>query len=428
MIKANKSESGQAIVLVILIMTGLFALSALAIDGSYAFSDRRQAQNAADAAALAAAMKYAQNPSLTNDDLANIALSKASLNGYNGIAPRSTVHLSIFPKGDTNCPDAPDGYIFQVEINSTLPTSFGTVIGVPEIKNEVTSSALGCAAYYENMYDGNTLAVRDRTACKALTLSGSSTLKLSSSTGQGIYVFSNCDDPSGGVQNALYGAGGTVVSPSVNVVGGAYGVSNFLPTIVNTHVPLIKDNYQWPVINDAICGSTAVENPAGTLNPGVYPGSNPAWAGKTFPPNNITQLAPGMYCLDTDFKSTNSVSLTGTDVTIVQRTGQVSIQGGSINISAVNSSPYKGLLIYVPTSNTTGSVSINGGSSSAYSGSILVPNGNVSINGGGSVSGPFQTQIVADTISIGGSGTLDLSFDSTTQYKPPVSAVMQLLR
>jgi len=197
---------------------------------------------------------------------------------------------------------------------------------------------------------------------------------------------------------------------------------------VNTNVPLIKDNYVWPAITDAICGSTAIENPSGTLNPGIYPGTNPAWAGKTFPPSGITQLAPGMYCLDTNFKSTNSVSLTGIDVTIVQRAGIVSIQGGIINISAVNSTPYAGLLIYVPTFNTGGSVTINGGSTSAYSGTILAPNGSVSINGGGAVSGPFQTQVVADTISIGGGGTLNLSFDSTTQYRPPVSAVIQLIK
>src|ERR1041385_2564836 len=49
-------ERGQALILVALAAIGLFSVTALAIDGSIKFSDRRHAQNAADTAALAGAL------------------------------------------------------------------------------------------------------------------------------------------------------------------------------------------------------------------------------------------------------------------------------------------------------------------------------------------------------------------------------------
>src|SRR6266508_4711635 len=51
-------ERGQALVLVALAAIGLFAVTGLAIDGGAKFSDRRHAQNAADAAALAGALDW----------------------------------------------------------------------------------------------------------------------------------------------------------------------------------------------------------------------------------------------------------------------------------------------------------------------------------------------------------------------------------
>ena len=54
--KPRLQERGQALVIIALAVVGLFGFSALAIDGSRVFSDRRNAQNAADTAALSAAL------------------------------------------------------------------------------------------------------------------------------------------------------------------------------------------------------------------------------------------------------------------------------------------------------------------------------------------------------------------------------------
>ncbi len=50
-------ESGQAIVLVAILMAGLVAVVGLVTDGGLVFSQRRDLQNVADAAALAGAMQ-----------------------------------------------------------------------------------------------------------------------------------------------------------------------------------------------------------------------------------------------------------------------------------------------------------------------------------------------------------------------------------
>ena len=54
--KPRLQERGQALIMIALAVVGMFGFSALAIDGSRVFSDRRHAQNAADTAALAAAL------------------------------------------------------------------------------------------------------------------------------------------------------------------------------------------------------------------------------------------------------------------------------------------------------------------------------------------------------------------------------------
>lgn len=62
----SKFVKGQSIVIVALIMLALVGLTALALDGGYAFWDRRIAQNAADAGALAGAYELCSN-TLTPD-------------------------------------------------------------------------------------------------------------------------------------------------------------------------------------------------------------------------------------------------------------------------------------------------------------------------------------------------------------------------
>src|SRR5215207_1574088 len=70
-------ERGQALVIIALAIVGLFGFSALAIDGSRVFSDRRNAQNAADTAALSASLAK-----IRVEDYVKAAEDRAESNGY----------------------------------------------------------------------------------------------------------------------------------------------------------------------------------------------------------------------------------------------------------------------------------------------------------------------------------------------------------
>jgi len=59
--RARDGESAQVMVFVAVLMTGLVAVAGLVTDGGIVFSQRRDLQNAADAAALAAAMQIDEN-------------------------------------------------------------------------------------------------------------------------------------------------------------------------------------------------------------------------------------------------------------------------------------------------------------------------------------------------------------------------------
>ena len=60
--KTNRFERGQALIVIALALVGIIGVAGLVIDGGNAFQDRQQAQNAADAAALASA--YARSRGL----------------------------------------------------------------------------------------------------------------------------------------------------------------------------------------------------------------------------------------------------------------------------------------------------------------------------------------------------------------------------
>lgn len=87
--KKLKSQKGQALILIAFGMVALIAMTGLAIDGGNVFSDRRHAQNAADTAALSAALAKVSPP----QDLYNVALARASSNGYTNDGVRSKVEV-----------------------------------------------------------------------------------------------------------------------------------------------------------------------------------------------------------------------------------------------------------------------------------------------------------------------------------------------
>ncbi|MFO3797605.1 MAG: pilus assembly protein TadG-related protein, partial [Anaerolineales bacterium] len=82
-------EKSQALLLIALAMLALLGLTAIAIDGGNVYRDRRHAQNAADTAALAAALAIVKN----NAGWEQAALDRANSNGYTNDGTRSIVEV-----------------------------------------------------------------------------------------------------------------------------------------------------------------------------------------------------------------------------------------------------------------------------------------------------------------------------------------------
>ena len=156
--KPRSHERGQALIMIAFAVVGLFGFSALAIDGSRVFSDRRHAQNAADTAALAAALARVRatgsnldvngNPIQSAIDAATVAagLDRAASNGYINDTD-SSVDVNMCNTSGLNppCEGLPGGanpaeYI-QVKIVSTIPTTFARVIGRAQVTSILTAIA-----------------------------------------------------------------------------------------------------------------------------------------------------------------------------------------------------------------------------------------------------------------------------------------------
>ena len=156
--KNIKSERGQALIIFALAAIGLFGIVGLAIDGSAKFSDRRHAQNAADTAALAAALAKSNAlkdptnsttpaecpapigvlPSDVCAELTTAALNLANENGYDN---NSGKEVDVYSPPISGYYDGDPSYV-QVIISSDVNTTFSRVVGIEQTHNVVEAVAL----------------------------------------------------------------------------------------------------------------------------------------------------------------------------------------------------------------------------------------------------------------------------------------------
>lgn len=414
----SRSESGQAIVLIAFAMLGIFALAGLALDGGHAFADRRQAQSAADSAAMAAALAR-----VSNQDAMTVAFARASSNGYPNDGERSAVIVEQPPRsGDYSCVIKPDcqNYI-KVTITSHVQTWFAGIVGVSTLTNQVSAVAVARRKVSLPFYDGSAVVALNETQCRSLYFTGSSTTTIS---GSGIFVNSNCatNDPNS-PQQAFYSSGnGYLKAPWVSVVGGAYYdqtkviLDNPLTSGVMPYkgVTDIREAYDLPA---PTCGAGGMVDPndAATALPGTYTGG--------FPPQGVAHLMPGVYCVD-ELKINSDLS--GSEVVFVV-TGGVRMNGNAaISLKAKTQGDFAGLLIYMPPSHMQ-PIFIDGNSSLELTGLILAPASDITINGTGS-SDRFHSQIIGNTVSFSGNSAMRITYLDEDNYNPVTPPMVGLVR
>ena len=133
------NERGQAIVLIALALVALIAVTGLALDGGRLYQSRRQAQNAADAAALAGArllIGEACEPSGNGDaDISNAIISFAAQNGvvWDGSNIQAD-YIKVEPNGTlTVVNTTTEATGISVTLGMTNTTTFMRIVGIQDM-------------------------------------------------------------------------------------------------------------------------------------------------------------------------------------------------------------------------------------------------------------------------------------------------------
>jgi hypothetical protein len=141
-------------------MIGLTAFSTFVIDYGVMWSARRQAQNTADAAAMAAAVSLGFVNANDQALARAAALSAAAANPIWGQAPDITAADITFPQCPVGSPGAGTNTCVRVDVfrnqrpgGSPLPSIFGTLVGV-------TNQGVKATATAEVMYGNSTNCVK----------------------------------------------------------------------------------------------------------------------------------------------------------------------------------------------------------------------------------------------------------------------------
>lgn len=448
-------EHGQALVVIALAAVVLFGFTALAIDGTAKFSDRRHAQNAADTAALAGAQALARHETGACGTLEQWecnALLRAEENGYDDFkdnevwvfkcdaltADRDGAPLDCGPyEGRSN--------YLTVIILSHVNTTFARVLGFTQTHNLV--QAVTFLQEDGPAFPGMTFVQYKPTGsgCPGeFIVAGSGTVTVD---GGGIYV--NSDNTGGGscaafTQNGCNTSLDVINGGSISTVGTIALDSNcedninspsmiegadplpFPPDIVLEPPSVCNDAGYYPAQNDTVNGISY-------LQPGKY---------ETIPPPDATEnriiMQPGNYCVYDIVRVTNSTRLLqGNDVFVYikysSKPSPLSIQGGTMVMDAPDDGDYQGYLFYVePPSIVGGTYSgssksciINGGADDTFTGTIFAPYCDVTVNGGGSPDG-FHAQLISYTITLSGNNDLYFSYDpSELAVNQPVVGFMR---
>jgi hypothetical protein len=371
-----RDESGQALVLAVIMMTAVIGFVGLAVDVGQARLASRQLQTIADAVAVAASQQLTQCGLVTNC-AAMATAAKASM-VENGIATSTFVQncgaasTSGFTLTLNNAPcalgsttaDPHYGNTSYVEavLTRVQPTFFANVLGVPNLTLKARAEA----------------KVASPTACLwALDPTGASSLNIGTlaavNSPCGIVVESS--NPGAINCNLL----SSLTASQIQVVGGVFGALCGIsptPTVITTPNPADPLAY-LPVPSVGGCGLTTVSPYTGAtnqvtvglfqtvvFNPGTYCGGISIGLGAT------ATFMPGTYVLTSSHGAGGlsvylGATVTGNGVTFYNYgpSGAVnfstSLVAGNVNFTAPTSGTYSGILFFQDPGNTT-AANLNG--------------------------------------------------------------------
>lgn len=404
-----RKERGQALVIIALALIGLAGVAGLVVDGGKLFLDRRNAQNAADSAALAAALSRVRG----GQNMVTTAFTSAAENGYDNNGTTNTVEVYSPPISGTNAGNIE--YI-QIIITSHVKTTFARIVGWTELTNRVEAVSRTKIPEVRQILNGYALvSLAPESDCnneKAFWIHGKASLDI---TGGGVFV------NSGNQQCAFIQQGNGSIRINDNnriTVMGAASIQKAQLLTPGVSVGGIPISYPPPFFMPKIScedQEAQISEDGTTMSPG-------SWE-KDFPPEGVTFLKPGVYCLNKGM--TINSSLEGHDVVFRVESGDVHFDGNAkIDLDAPDEGETAGLLIYLPLDNNS-NVVLNGGADSQITGTILAPASTIAIKGNSSPSG-FHSQIIGYRIDVDGSSNVVIVYNDEQNFNAVTMPEIQL--
>lgn len=395
----SKHESGQVLVLVVLGMTALITIVALAVDGGNVFLDRREAQTAADSAALASALARVRG-----ENFVQKAYEFAALNGYNNDGSSNTVQVFSPPIDGDHVGDIE--YI-QIIITSRVDTYFGGIIGQDFIINRVSSvTRTKTPELTELIYGYAVVSLAPDSDCdnkKSFWLYEEATLDI---TGGGVFI--NSKNPDCALLQQGNGSIRIRDGYPITIVGGAsiqkpQLLTPYPPSTGRTSIP-----YPPPFMPPKVgCSKDAeISETGNSMSAGN-------WDEDVFPPPDVHSLNKGVYCVK-DFIIGDSQHISGSNVTFVVD-GELRWSGNAkIDLSSPKKGDRAGLLIYMPIDNKK-KVVLNANAHSSIQGTILAPGAWIHINGNESNKG-FHSQIIGYRITVKGQSNVVIKYKDKENF------------
>ena len=405
-----REENGQTVIFVALFL-GLVALGfiAFALDVGNLFREERMAQSAANAAAVAAAEQLGANNASNEQAVAN---AMATLNGFNTSLATNPATVTLTTPNTGNF----TGSYVQATVSMPIKTYFMGAFSSSMSTVPVSATAISGGGVNSQIcvcIDG------------ALVMQGGSTLNASgcgimdnSSSSGSISVTSSTID---GTSFASASTGWNLTGDTVNVPADAIvaGESTSCTPTLPTAPTFVVGNC---ITDPGAAGGTHTFGPANASSTICYKGLTMGANGGTSTLNPGTYVIYGNY-LTFDSGSGGHSNLGGNGVFFYLTNGaEMVIQGGA-NVNLVSGGATKngggtapsvgvndGILIYQPSSDTSG-LGFVGGSSTFMNGAIIAPGANVTINNGSGATA--EGGLVAKSLTLSSNGSFKAITDTT---------------
>ena len=397
-------ERGQA-TMVVSVFIALFLLGflALGLDVGYLFHEKRMAQAAADAAAVAAAEESSSGNTANEQTVAN---AMARMNGFDPSASVNPATVTLKTPTSGNYSGA-STYI-EADVSKPIPTFFLSVF-----ERRATSMTIAARAVAGGGMTSPTCICLEAPTGQGLGMSNNAglnanqcgvTVDSSGSNAVGVVGSATLNALSLGTVSSAWNNNGNInnnglITSSTKIIQGI--TTQCKPVLT---VPTLPSGL--PCYSNPIQGWTAANNYTGVYTLPL--------AGETTMSNTVcytsldtsqsasVTLSPGYtYYIQGNFNTGGGAPVTGNGIQMYVG-GTVNIANGvTANLSAPTVNGVPQTLFYAMGSTVT----IQGGSTSNYSGLVYAPNAAVTLNNGTGTT--MNMDFVAQTLSMAGGATLN---------------------